>query len=134
MTHPTFTAIDCSPDGKWIAGSVNISRPDYTLLAVNEAKTLKDKWDTNIGSLEFMGGVTKLVYSPSGNRIAVGVSLYDFPEEEQHGVSLSLYNAENGKDAGFYDVKKTIRSIAFSPDGKYLAALTDRLTVWPVIS
>lgn len=129
MTHPTFTAIDCSPNGTWIAGSMLTFRPDYISLAVTEAKTFQDGWDTEIGDQEFNSGVSKVVYSPSGNRIAVGFFCVD-----ESYISLSLYNSENGKDVGYYDVKKTIRSIAFSPNGKYLAALTDSVTVWPVIS
>jgi WD40 repeat protein len=131
MTHPTFTAIDCSPDGKWIAGDWEMSRFFYTGLTANNSKTLETVWETDTGSTEFMYGVSKVIYSPSGDRIAVGIRC---SEGDTTGVSLSLYKAENGKSVGYYKENKTIRSIAFSRDGKFLAALTDRVTVWPAIS
>jgi WD40 repeat protein len=133
LTHPTFTAIDCSPNGKQIAGGVVIARPDYTLLAVIEGKTLKEVWTTETGTLEFIAGVSQVIYSPSGNRIAVGIRHYENFHQDV-GVSLHLYNAQNGEKTAQYQVKKTIRSLAFSRNGKYLAALTDCVTVWPVIS
>jgi WD40 repeat protein len=130
LTHPTFTAIDCSPDGRRIAAGIDIYRPDYTFLEVMESGTFKEVWETELGTKEFMGAVSITVYSPSGSRIAVAIGDHvGYP-----GNSLKLYNAENGKLVEYYEVKvnKPIRSIAFSPDGKYLAAMTDRVTVWPV--
>lgn len=96
--------------------------PDGTHLAVGRRNGPIDLWHVPgkkvVQQLTYKGPVYALTYSPSGKILAAS-----------GGVQIALYDVESGKEVRKFDSKEgppgslpAIASLAFSPDGKTLAA------------
>ena len=109
---------------------------DGTILASVAAKYENDVpvpavflWDTTLGveiqTLELTQQAQCLAFSPSGNLLAVGA-----------GNQLEIWNVTDGTLlTSLEGHAETITSLAFSPDGKYLASagMDNQLYLWQII-
>ena len=128
-----FTSVAFSPDGKWLAST---SR-NFFSTALGEVKM----WDATSGQETrtmtlHTGLVTSVAFSPDGKRLAA-TSTIELGLNDQRG-EVNLWDATSGQksltlkgpDSTGYN---SIRSVAFSPDGKLLAStrsVSNDVAVW----
>src|SRR4030042_391873 len=110
-------AISFSPDGKTLASSVTDNYGHYS------AKL----WDAfNLTEILTLPGTPPLCFSPDGKILAIGSNSYN----------IKLWDSSSGKEVralkmGQFDIK----SISFSPNGKWLAAADGmNIYIWEVSS
>ena len=103
-----FAAANSSADGQW-----GVVLRDFTTFEVT-------------GRIEFSGPITNVRFSPSGDRIAATVGQRLDNEAYRHFVSI--YDIET-KDRVQIESENPPMAIAFSPDGRRLAASYDDTTV-----
>jgi WD40 repeat protein len=90
-------------------------------------------WDAATGEKRFLlqghtGEVRGLAYSPDGNLLATGSCNRRGPDGKvvARDRSVRLWNAKTGElDQAFEDLRGDVLGVAFSPDGKLLAAALD---------
>ena len=133
-------SVSFSPDGTTIAAGVwaPVLAPAFLL----DAKT-----GARIKSLMQHGAsVESVSFSPDGRLLATGsevglLRIYDLEKDE----CIAVFNVEEGQSSGFLsnllqrtmdftsehpsDIWKDVRSVTFSPDGRFLAAGCDDATV-----
>lgn len=110
-----FLPLGVSPDGRWIASRVNA--PDATKIVLLDAQSGKvlrtiTSPDPAVGHLEF---------TPDSSRLlaALGVG-----PVSGMGSTMPVWDLATGKELAALPGEKTanLRALAFSPDGKFLAA------------
>jgi len=107
VTHPAeLLALHWSRDGRFI-----VTLSDDNVVRVFEPNGQP--------ALRLHRRASALAFSPDGNLFAMGTPDYNF---------VCLYVAVNGKDVGCLPTGDPVYSVAFSSDGKYLAAGTQHGT------
>jgi hypothetical protein len=120
-------AIVLSPDGQLLAAGG--SDGSIYLLDFPTGKTVKHL----VGPTE---AASALAFSPEGKLLASGRD-FDFPRRHGQDDPIQLWDVATGKEVRrFIGHKDTVMSIAFSPDGKWLATGAQRydatLRLWDV--
>ncbi len=124
---PLIANLDAKPDVRTQIGSPNASdtrdkpkqqsdnKPE-AVVETQEDETVENhiKWELpKEAKARFgKGGINLLRFSPDGQQLAVGSS-----------IGVWLYDVETGKELSMFPGKST--SIAFSPDGRFLASSVD---------
>jgi WD40 repeat protein len=63
--------------------------------------------------------LSPMAYSPDGTKLALTV-----------GRSVKVYSVDQGRYIGTLQVEGRLADLVFSPDGRFLAALGDKLRIW----
>jgi WD40 repeat protein len=106
-------AADFSPDGKHLAGGGYDSENNVYFARVWDAEAGKELHRLRFGN----GGIRCVAYSRDGSTIAVG-------GDGGNPLSVKLFDAATGKEKLKipFPEASSVRSVAFTPDGKTLAA------------
>ena len=106
-----------SPDGKYIATGGSIIA--HVAISSVEKKRIIRKFAVNYGI------VTAVAFSPDGRYLATGRG---FMPHASHNESVNIWDAESGRlirnlpgPAGPKRIENDVKSVAFSPDSRYLA-------------
>src|SRR5437868_129467 len=120
-------AVAISPDGKTAATAsweVKDLRPSTSGKEYMDAAGVLKVWDIETGELKwsdktFTSDVSSLMFSPDGSLLAIAGTMYTglFSQGE-----VRLFNARDGTVAKRLQYRGIVFAIAFSPDGKILAA------------
>jgi WD40 repeat protein len=119
-TQPrTFHDVCFAPDGKSIA-----SADKDGVVRMYDAATLKPKQGLAVKPGD---AVTAIRFSPDGSKLALGTG------DSMTG-KLRLVDARSGKELFTKDLPKPVTNVAFSPDGKWFAAVGGGVEVYEVSS
>jgi WD40 repeat protein len=107
----SWPTIELSADGRWLA-----MRGNSQVVALHDLVTGKLAWEATPAGL---AGWHALTFSPDGTRLAVG-----------SGRHLTVLDIADGQVVASQELaKKYFRGIAYTPDGRFLAAVSHEETV-----
>jgi WD40 repeat protein len=122
---PGWYHVNFSPDGKILATTSDVNNEDVQLWNTSNGQTIRTLSPTSTNNSPPFGQIHSLSFSPDGTKIAAGSNDYE----------VYVWNLNPGMLLHTIDLGQNNpgEAVAFSPDSKALAVMTDyKVTIWDV--